>query len=126
MYHLNGPFSHHTCTNSINIKIHNINSISYKHSAIAIIVYYKPQLCLVIFPINVEVLADLTFSGLSCFQVARARAYYILGSCNVGTHDLPDSYALSPLALSIHTRKITHVYFTTYTYGGGGYKYLGT
>ena len=62
-----------------------------------------------------EMLAELTFSGLSCFQFARGQCY-IIGSCNVGTCDLPDTYALSPLASSMHTRQITHVYFTTNTY----------
>ena len=42
-------------------------------------------------------------------------------SCNIGTHDLPDMYALSPRAcgpraLGIHIRQITHAYVTTITY----------
>ena len=39
-------------------------------------------------------------------------------SCNIGTRDLPDMYALiiSPRALGIHIRQITHAYVTTITY----------
>ena len=42
-------------------------------------------------------------------------------SCNIGTRDLPDMYALSPRAygpraLGIHIRQITRAYVTTITY----------
>ena len=42
-------------------------------------------------------------------------------SCNIGTRDLPDMYALSPQtcnpqALGIHIRQITHAYVTIITY----------
>ena len=39
-------------------------------------------------------------------------------SCNIGTCDLPDMYALRPaaLALGIHIRQITRAYVTTITY----------
>ena len=42
-------------------------------------------------------------------------------SCNIGTRDLPDMYALSPRAcgpwaLGIHIRQITRAYVTTLTY----------
>ena len=36
-------------------------------------------------------------------------------SCNIGTCDLPDMYALGP-ALGIHIRQITRAYVTTITY----------
>ena len=36
-------------------------------------------------------------------------------SCNIGTRDLPDMYALSPRALGIHIRQITRAYVTTIT-----------
>ena len=36
-------------------------------------------------------------------------------SCNIGMNDLPDMYALSPQALDIHIRQITHTYVTTIT-----------
>ena len=34
-------------------------------------------------------------------------------SCNTGAHDLPDMYAHSPQALSIHIRQITHAHVLT-------------
>ena len=42
-------------------------------------------------------------------------------SCNIGTRDLPDMYALStrdcgPWALGMHIRQITHAHVTTITY----------
>ena len=37
-------------------------------------------------------------------------------SCNIGTHDLPDTNALSPRALGIHIRQIMSAYVTTITY----------
>ena len=37
-------------------------------------------------------------------------------SCNIGTRDLPDMYALSPQALGIHIRQITRAYVTTVAY----------
>ena len=42
-------------------------------------------------------------------------------TCNMGGHDLPDLYALSPRAcspwaLGIHIRHIPHVHVTTVTY----------
>ena len=42
-------------------------------------------------------------------------------SCNIGTRDLPDMYALSPRAcgpraLGIHIKQITRAYVTTITY----------
>ena len=40
-------------------------------------------------------------------------------SCNIGTRDLPDMYALSPQALGIHIRQITRAYVTT-TYSIAG------
>jgi len=36
--------------------------------------------------------------------------------CNMGTHDLPDMYALSPRALGIHIRQITRANVTTIQY----------
>ena len=33
-------------------------------------------------------------------------------SCHMGTHDLPDMYALSPRALGIHIRQITRAQIT--------------
>ena len=36
-------------------------------------------------------------------------------SCDIGTRDLPDMYALSPRALGIHIRQITCAYVTTIT-----------
>jgi len=32
--------------------------------------------------------------------------------CNIGTHDLPDTYARSPRALSIHIRQISRAHVT--------------
>ena len=45
-------------------------------------------------------------------------------SCNIGTSDLHDMYALSPRAcgpraLGMHIRQITHAYVTTITYNMG-------
>ena len=37
-------------------------------------------------------------------------------SCNIGTRDLPDMYALGPRALGIHIRQITRACVTTITY----------
>ena len=37
-------------------------------------------------------------------------------SCNIGTNDLPDMYALSPRALGMHIRQIIRAYVTTITY----------
>ena len=37
-------------------------------------------------------------------------------SCNITTRDLPDMYVLSPQALSIHIRQITHAHVTTINY----------
>ena len=37
-------------------------------------------------------------------------------SCNMGTCDLSDMYALSPLALGMHIRQITLVHVTTLKY----------
>ena len=42
-------------------------------------------------------------------------------SCNIGTCDLPDMYALSPRALGIHIRQITRAYVTTITYSPGSF-----
>ena len=41
-------------------------------------------------------------------------------SCNIGTRDLPDMYALSPRALGIHIRQITRAYVTTITCNSEG------
>ena len=37
-------------------------------------------------------------------------------TCNMGSRDLPDMYALSPQASDIHIRQIPPAHVTTYTY----------
>ena len=40
-------------------------------------------------------------------------------SCNIGTSDLPDMYALSPRALGIHIRQITRYALRLWAYISG-------
>ena len=37
-------------------------------------------------------------------------------TCNMGSRDLPDMYAVSPRASGIHIRQIPSAHVTTYTY----------